>query len=116
MIFLYAFLLGGSICLLGQLILDNTKLTPGHITSMFTVLGAILSFLGIYDKLIEKAGAGATMMISNFGHLLYQGGFEGYHNFQLIGFASGLLIKGGTAIVAAVICAFIFAVLFKPKD
>ena len=70
MIFLTSFLVSGLFCLVAQVILDNTKLTPGHITSMFTVLGAILSFLGIYPKLIEFAGAGATVQISNFGHLL----------------------------------------------
>lgn len=116
MIFLNAFLLGGTFCLIGQLILDNTKLTPGHITSLFTAGGAVLSFLGIYTKLIEWGGAGATMMISNFGNLLYQGGFEGYHEMGLIGIAGGLLAKCSAAIVAAVVFAFVFAVIFKPKD
>lgn len=116
MIFLTSFLVSGLFCLVAQVILDNTKLTPGHITSMFTVLGAILSFLGIYPKLIEFAGAGATVQISNFGHLLYTGGVEGFKEMGVIGFASGLLVKSSTAIVAAVVFAFIFALLFKPKN
>lgn len=116
MIFLNAFLIGGLFCLIGQIILDNTKLTPGHITSLFTVAGVVLSFFGIYEKLITYAGAGATMMIANFGHLLYQGGINGYHEQELIGIASGLLSKCSTAIVSAIVFAFIFALFFKPKD
>ncbi len=116
MIYLNAFLLGGFICLLGEIILDNTKLTPGHITSIFTVLGALLSFLNIYPMLIEKSGAGATMMISNFGNLLYEGAITGYKNMGIIGLASGLLTKCSLAITSAVIFAFIFALIMKPKD
>ncbi len=116
MIFLNAFLLSGFICMLGQLILDNTKLTPGHVTSMFTVFGAILSFFGIYQKLIQWAGAGATVVISNFGHLLYQAGIEGFSEFGILGFFSGLLTKSSAAIVSAVIFSFILTLFFKPKD
>ena len=116
MIFFNAFLASGLFCLVAQVILDNTKLKPGHITSMFTVLGAILSFLGIYPKLIEFAGAGATIQISNFGHMLYLGGVEGFKEMGVIGFAGGLLAKSSTAIVAAVVFAFVFALIFRPKN
>lgn len=116
MIFFNAFLLGGAFCLVGQLLLDHTKLTPGHITSLFTAGGAILSFFGIYTKLISWGGAGATMMISNFGHMLYQGGIEGYQEMGLIGIAGGLLGKCSAAIVAAVVFAFLNVLIFKPKD
>lgn len=116
MIFLNAFLLSGFICMIGQFILDNTKLTPGHVTSIFTVCGAILSFFGIYKKMIEWAGAGATVVISNFGHLLYQAGIEGFHEFGILGLFSGLLTKSSAAIVSAIVFAFLFALVFKPKD
>lgn len=116
MIFLNAFLLSGFICMIGQLILDNTKLTPGHVTSMFTVFGAILSFFGIYQKMIKWAGAGATVVISNFGHLLYQAGVEGFREFGILGFFSGLLTKSSAAIVSAIIFSFVLALIFKPKD
>lgn len=116
MIFLNAFLLSGLFCLVAELILDNTKLTPGHITSMFTVLGAILSFFGIYEKLIEWGGAGATVIISNFGHMLYLGAIEGFHEMGAVGLLAGLLVKSSAAISAAVIFAFVFALLFKPKN
>lgn len=116
MIFLNAFLLSGLFCLIAQIILDNTKLTPGHITSIFTVLGAVLSFLGIYPKLISWAGAGATVQISNFGHMLYLSAVEGFHEMGILGFFSGLLVKSSAAITAAVVIAFVFSLVFKPKN
>ena len=85
MIYLNAFLLSGLVCLIGQIILDNTKLTAGHITAMFTVFGAILAFFGIYPKLIKCAGAGATILITNFGNMLFQSGMEGYSKSGLLG-------------------------------
>ena len=116
MIFLNAFLLSGVFCLLAQVILDNTKLTPGHITSFFIVLGAGLAFFGIYDKLIEWGGAGATVLISNFGNMLYLGVVEGYKEMGTLGLFGGLLVKSSAAISAAVIIAFVLALFFKPKD
>ena len=116
MIFLNSFLLAGGFCLIAELILDNTKLTPGHITSGFTVLGAFLSFLGIYEKLIEWGGAGATVIISNFGHMLYLGAMEGFHEVGIMGLFSGLLVKSSAAIASVVIFAFILSLIFKPKS
>lgn len=116
MIFLKAFLLAGIVCALGQIILDNTKLTPGHVTSMFTVIGALLSFLGIYEKLILWAGAGATVLISNFGHMLYQGGLIGLKENGILGIFTGLLSKSSSAIVSAIVFSAILAFIFKPKD
>ena len=116
MIFLYAFLVAGSFCAIGQIVLDNTKLTPGHVRSMFTVLGAILAFFGIYDKLIKIAGGGASSIISNFGYLLYTGALEGYKQMGILGIFTGLLTKGGAAIVGAVVFAAILTIFFNPKD
>lgn len=116
MIFLYAFLLSGLFCLVAELILDNTKLTPGHITSAFTVLGAALSFFGIYSKLIEWGGAGATVIISNFGHMLYLGAVEGFKEMGILGLFSGLLVKSSAAITSVVIFAFVLSLIFKPKS
>ena len=70
MIYLNGAIFCGIVCLLGELILDNTKLTAGHITSLFVVLGAILSFLGIYDYFIDWAGVAASVPITSFGNLL----------------------------------------------
>ena len=116
MIYLNAFLLSGVVCLIGQIILDNTKLTAGHITALFTAFGAILAFFGTYPKLIKCAGAGATILITNFGNMLFQSGMEGYSKSGLIGIFSNLLTKSSLAIVSAIVFAFAFAFIFRPKD
>jgi stage V sporulation protein AE len=114
--FLLAFLFAGTSCLIAQIILDNTKLIPGHITSIYTVAGAILSFLGIYDKLIKIFGAGATLMITNFGHSLYTGAITGYKDSGFLGLFTGLFTKSSAALTGAIIFAFIISIIFKPKD
>ena len=116
MTFIRAFLITGLFCMVAQIILDNTKFTPGHITSMFTILGAILSFLGIYDKLIDFAGAGATVLISNFGHMLYQSGLLGLKEDGILGLFSKLLCSSSVAIVSAIVFSFLLAIIFKPKS
>lgn len=116
MIFLMSFLVCGIGCGIGQLILDNFKLTPGHITSLYTVVGSLLSFLGLYDNLVKNAGAGATVLISNFGHMLYSSGMEGYMDSGYLGMIQSLLCKSSVAIVSAVLFAAMFAFLFKPKS
>lgn len=68
--YIYAFLFCGLVCMISQLILDNTKLTPGHVTSLFVVIGAFLDVAGIYDKIVLYCGAGAIIPITSFGHLL----------------------------------------------
>ena len=108
MTFIWAFIVAGLLCVIAQIILDNTKLTPGHITSLFTVLGAILAFFGLYEKLINLAGGGASTIISNFGYLLYKGAYEGYLDKGVLGLFTGLFTYGGAAVVVALI--------FKPKD
>ncbi len=114
--FLLAFLFAGSLCAIAQVILDNTKLTPGHITSIYTVMGAFLSFLGIYDNLISKFGAGATSLISNFGHMLYSSALQGYQEEGLLGIFTNMLTKSSAAITGAIVFAFLIAIVFKPKD
>lgn len=116
MIFLKAFLFAGLVCGVAQVILDNTKFTPGHITSLFTVLGAILSFLGCYDKLIGWAGAGATVLISNFGHMLYTSGLQGLVENGILGVFANLLTKSSAAIVSAVVFSAFLTLFFKPKN
>lgn len=116
MIFLKAFLVAGAFCLIGQIILDNTKLTPGHVTSLFTVLGAILAFFGFYEPLCIWAGAGATVPITNFGNLLFISGMEGFKKAGILGIFSGLLTKASAAIVSAIVFSSFFALIFKPKD
>lgn len=114
--FLYAFLFAGGACAIAQVILDNTKLTPGHITSIYTVAGAFLSFLGVYDDLINKFGAGATSLISNFGHMLYSAALRGYVEEGFLGIFTNMLTKSSAAITGAIVFAFLIALVFKPKD
>ena len=116
MTLIWAFIIAGVFCAVAEIVLDNTKLTPGHITSMFTVLGAILGFLGLYEKLIELGGGGASAIISNFGYLLYKGGYEGYLSDGILGIFTGLLKYGGAAIVGAIVFATVLTLFFKPKD
>ncbi len=116
MTFIWAFLIAGTFCAIGQIILDNTKLTPGHVTSLFTVLGSLLAFFGIYDKLIELGGGGATSIISNFGYMLYTGALEGFKEMGILGIFSGMLTKSSVAIVGSIVFAAIVALIFKPKD
>ena len=116
MIYLYAFLLSGLVCLIAQIILDNTKLTPGHITSGFTVIGSFLGFIGLYPYLINKCGAGARVLISNFGASLYLGGITGYKESGILGIFTGLLENSGPIIVGAIVFAFLLSIFSKPKN
>lgn len=114
--YLNAFLFAGFVCAICQVVLDNTKLTPGHITSSVTVIGGVLSFLGIYDDIVAKCGAGATTLISNFGHMLYSSGITGYEEAGFLGIFSNLLCSSGVAIVGVIVFSFIFTIVFKAKD
>lgn len=114
--FLSAFVFAGIACFLAQLILDNTKLTPGHVTCIFTILGSLLGFLGWYDKFISFAGAGATTIISNFGYMLYKGAYLGFQEQGILGLFTGLLSKSSCAIAGAVIFSFVLVLIFKPRD
>lgn len=114
--YIYAFIFAGFACSIAQIILDNTKLTPGHITSIYTVFGAFLSFLGFYDRLIDKFEAGATVLISNFGHNLYSAGIEGFHNEGFLGIFTNMLTKSSAALVGAIVFAFLVCIVFKPKN
>ncbi len=114
--FLNAFLFAGFACAIAQVILDNTKLTPGHITSLFTVGGAFLSFLGVYDKLVVKYGGGATTLISNFGHSLYSSAYQGFMEEGFLGIFTNMFCKSSAVIAVAIICAFLLSVILRARD
>lgn len=92
MIYLNAFLFAGIVCLIGELIYLFTKLTPGHITTLFVIAGAFLAGIGIYDLLIKYFGGGATCLITNFGYLLVKGGLEGVYYEGIIGLFKNLFL------------------------
>lgn len=113
--FLYAFLFCGTVCMISQIILDNTKLTPGHITSLFVIIGAALDLSGIYDKIVLYCGAGALIPITSFGHLLIHGAMDVANDEGIIGLAFGIFNLTSAGISIAVVSAFFLALLFKPK-
>ena len=115
MIFIYAFLFCGLVCMISQLILDNTKLTPGHVTSLFVVIGALLDVFGIYDKIVLYCGAGAIVPITSFGHLLIHGAMDIANEMGPIGLSLGIFNLTSAGISIAIISAFILSLLFKPK-
>ena len=115
MTYIYAFLFCGFVCMLGELILDNTKLTPGHITSLFVILGAFLDLFGIYDKIVLYAGAGALLPITSFGHLLIHGAMDIANENGIIGLSLGIFNLTSAGISVAVVSAFFLALIFRPK-
>ncbi len=116
MMYLNAFIVCGIICAIGQIIYDNTKLTAGHITSLFVVIGAALDTFGLYDKLIKFAGAGASLPITSFGHSLIHGALEAAEKNGLLGILSGMFDLTTSGITSAILFAFLVAVVCKPKS
>jgi len=115
MIFLYAFLVGGALCAAGQLMLDHFKWTPAHVASLFVVIGAALDVFGLYDRLIEFAGAGAQIPIMSFGHSVVHGAMNAAEEHGLLGIAMGMFELTAAGITSAILFAFLVALAFKPK-
>lgn len=116
MIYLNAFLFAGIVCAIGQLILDNTKLTPGHITTIFVVVGAFLDTFSLYDKIILWAGGGALVPITSFGHLLIHGAMESAGDYGIMGLVMGMFNLTASGICSAIIFSFFLSLIFKPKS
>ena len=116
MTLVYSFLFCGLICLIGQIVLDNTKLTPGHVTSGLVVIGAILGAFNIYDRIIDLVGAGANIPIMSFGNVLVGAAYEGYNTTGFLGLFGNMLSAVSVGIVGAIIGAFIMIIFAKVKD
>lgn len=116
MIYIKSFLFCGIVCLIAQLILDNTKLTAGHITSLFVIIGSFLDIFSIYDKLVDYFGVGALVPITSFGHSLIHGALEQASNKGILGIFSGMFNLTTSGIIAAIVFSFIFSLFFKPKN
>lgn len=116
MIFLKAFLVGGIICVVGQLVMDLTsyKVTPAHVLVGMVTIGALLSAFGIYQPLVDFAGAGATVPLSGLGHILAQGAIKGAAK-GLLGVFSGGVAAAAAGITAAVVFGYFTALIFRPK-
>jgi stage V sporulation protein AE len=113
---LRAFLLGGIICVVGQLLMDLTKLTPARILVTFVTAGVVLGGLGIYQPLIDWGGAGATVPLTGFGSLLAAGTKMAIQKQGAVGIFTGGLTAGAAGVAAAVGFGYVAALLAKPKD
>lgn len=116
MIYFNAFIFCGIICLLAEIILDNTNLTIGHITSIFVVIGSFLDTFDIYDKLIDFAGGGALVPITSFGHSIMHGCAAKMSSDGIIGLITGMLDTTAPGIVGAVIISFFLSLIFNSKN
>lgn len=110
-----AFLVGGAICAVGQVLLDTSKLSPPHMLVSFVVAGAILSGLGIYDKLVDFAGAGALIPVSGFGHSIARGSLMEAERLGLVGLFTGALEFTGLGVTTAVFFGAVIALAANPK-
>lgn len=113
--FVWAFLVGGGICAIGQVLMDSTKLTPGHIMSLLVVAGAVLGGLDLYDPLVKFAGAGASVPITSFGNSLVQGAIAEAQRDGWIGVLTGIFEVTSAGISSAIVFAFLAAALAIPK-
>lgn len=111
-----AFLCGGVLCLIGQILIDKTKLTPARILVSYVVAGVVLGGLGIYKYIVEFGGAGATVPLIGFGYLLAKGVSEAVAEHGILGVLSGGVSAAACGITAAVFFGYLAALLFKPKS
>ena len=111
-----AFFFCGLVCMIAQWIYDHSKLTPGHIICLFVCIGSFLDIFSIYDKFVEWFGAGALLPITSFAHSLMHGAMAKTSEYGLLGVAMGMFDLTAAGITSAILFAFIFALIFKPKS
>jgi stage V sporulation protein AE len=114
--YLKAFLVGGSICLIGQILIDKTRLTPARILVSYVVIGVILGALGVYEPLLEFAGAGATVPLTGFGNTIAKGVRQAVQEEGFLGIFTGGLKASAGGITVAVVAGLVSSFLFKAKD
>jgi len=114
--YLKAFLVGGALCLIGQILIDKTKLTPARILVSYVVVGVLLGGIGIYKPFSEFAGAGANIPLTGFGNLLAKGVKEAVDSQGFLGIFIGGLKSTAGGITAAVFAGLLASILFKPRD
>ncbi|WP_269409472.1 stage V sporulation protein AE [Lentibacillus daqui] len=115
MIFLWAFIIGGAFCVIGQIMMDVFKLSPGHTLSIMVVIGALLDGFGLYEPLINFAGAGATVPITSFGNSLVHGAMAEGEAHGIVGVLTGMFEVTSSGISAAIVFGVLGAIIFKPK-
>ncbi|HHY04026.1 MAG TPA: stage V sporulation protein AE [Thermoanaerobacterales bacterium] len=114
--YIMAFIIGGFICLIGQILIDTTKLMPAHVLVIFIVLGVLLSSIGLYQPLVDIGKAGAIIPLTGFGHTLVTGVIEDTDKYGLLGVFTGALGASAAGITSAVVFGYIMAVIFNPKS
>ncbi len=113
--YLWSFIIGGAICVIGQLLIDFTKLTPARILVAYVVSGVVLTALGLYRPLVEFAGAGATVPLTGFGYAIANGVKTAVDDQGALGILTGGLTATAAGITAAIILGIAVAVIFKPR-
>lgn len=116
MIYVKAFIVGGLICLLCQILLEKTKMMPGRIMVLLVCLGAVLSFFGLYEPFLEFAGSGASVPLLGFGHVLMDGVKEAVDESGFLGIFQGGFKAGALGTSAALILGYIASLIFNPKS
>lgn len=114
--YLYAFLVGGILCVIGQILIDKTKLTPARILVIYVVAGTVLTYLGLYEPIVEFGGAGATIPLTGFGYTLGKGAMKGIAEHGLLGAFTGGVVSAAAGIAAAIFFGFLIALIFSPKE
>lgn len=115
MTFLWAFIIGGLICVVGQIMMDVLRLTPAHTMSILVVVGAVLAGFGLYEPLIKFAGAGASVPITSFGSALVEGAMTEAQRHGVIGVLTGIFEVTSAGISAAIIFGFLGALVFRAR-
>ncbi|MDO4731617.1 MAG: stage V sporulation protein AE [Clostridia bacterium] len=113
--YLYAFIVGGLICVIGQILIDKTRLTPARILVSFVIAGVILTALGLYEPLVEFAGAGATVPLTGFGYLLAEGTLNAVRQYGAMGILSGGITAVACGVASVIVFSLIAALISKPK-
>ncbi|MEL4106230.1 stage V sporulation protein AE [Oscillospiraceae bacterium WX1] len=114
--YLRAYLVGGALCLIGQILIDKTKLTPARILTSYVVAGVFLGAVGLYRPLVDWAGAGATVPLTGFGNILAQGVKKAVDEKGFLGIFTGGLTAAAAGIAAAIFFGYLFGLIFKPGD
>lgn len=114
--YIIAFVVGGALCVIGQILIDKTKLTPARILVCYVVIGVLLGAVGIYKPFAEFAGAGATVPLTGFGYTLSKGVREAVDEKGFLGILTGGLKATAGGITAAIIAGLLAGILFKAKD
>ena len=114
LIYLKAFLVGGLICVVGQILIQTTKLTSARILVLFVISGVILTALGVYKPLVDFAGAGATVPLTGFGYSLAMGAIEAVNKYGVLGALAGGVTRAAAGISAAIVFGLLNALIFKP--